>query len=583
MITVSGLHARAYAESAGDIEAIITGPEDLMHAYLAAVQRREAGTSVYGMLLLPDQRVKAGLATVPQILAQFPDFDTRVGISGELCAGRVQLDGVPASEVFARIDPMMRQIAQEFFAMCTGMLVRSFADFERLRTYLPRTKPFELLVCRTDVPAVERIAPVRPGIVVWAPTQPSSDLCLVALALADYHGDVLFVSGDAQPIPYFNVAVVLPNDARVGAALATASAVMTTQWTDPDHAIAFARQGYGILAPLGSGAHEFVRGIVTYDPLNVREMRAGAALVTGQTSSVRALPDPVPPLTGPAPPLAREELPLVTVVTPTFNRREDLRKCLGCIAAQTYPNVESIVVNDCGEPVDDIVAEFPFARLIDKKVNEGCYPAMRDGWLASKAPFIAFLSDDDWFFPDAIERLAYALIRSGAAVAHGNTVVRVQERFGDEMITTGFNASVFNETATPTEAMISTPIAGHSLLWRRDVFERIGFWRMDVAMADQEVQLRAAQQFTFAFVDQMVAEWRIRGESSFKVDSAEEMRRVFDEMHPVPHRKKLTERREAAIENVRRNQLNRQPGEPIMLPTITLPRPVPASSSSASR
>jgi hypothetical protein len=580
MVSAFGLQAEEYAAAAGDIEAIITGQDDLLRAYLMAVARREAGLPVYGMLLLDDQRVKIATAATRQIVAQYPDYDSRVGVCDELLAGRVVLDGTPASELFARIDPVTQQTISEFFSMCTGMLVRSFADLERLRPYLPRTKPFELLVPHTNVPVVERVEPVRPGLVVWSPTQPSADLCIVALALSDYHGNVTYVSGDGAAIPHLDATCYKPNDARVGAALATASAVMTTQWTDPNHAIAFARQGYGILAPVGSGAHEFVRGAVTYDPISVRSMRVGAALVTGQTSSLRRLPDPPPPLARAVPPLERSELPLVTVVTPTFNRRDDLRKCLSGIAAQTYPNIESIVVNDCGEPVDDIVAEFPFARLIDKPVNEGCYPAMRDGWLASTAPFIAFLSDDDWFFPDAVERLAYALIRSGAAVAHGNALVRVQERTDDGLITVGFNASVFNETATPAEALICTPIAGHSLLWRRDIFENMGFWRMDIVMADQEVQLRAAQRYAFVYVDQMLVEWRIRGESSFKVDSAAEMERVFDEMHPVPGREHLQRKRAAAVENVRNNQRNRLPGTPIMPATVILPRPAPVSSSS---
>ena len=40
-------------------------------------------------------------------------------------------------------------------------------------------------------------------------------------------------------------------------------------------------------------------------------------------------------------------LPLVTVGIPTFNRPEGLDVTLACITAQTYPNLEIIVSDNC--------------------------------------------------------------------------------------------------------------------------------------------------------------------------------------------------------------------------------------------
>ena len=77
------------------------------------------------------------------------------------------------------------------------------------------------------------------------------------------------------------------------------------------------------------------------------------------------------------------------------------------------------------------------------------------------------------------------------------------------MKTTGYNAGVFRETATPTEAMVCTPIAGNALMWHRSVFHEIGGWREDCELADQEIQLRSGQRYAFVWVDHMTAEWRI--------------------------------------------------------------------------
>jgi cellulose synthase/poly-beta-1,6-N-acetylglucosamine synthase-like glycosyltransferase len=328
------------------------------------------------------------------------------------------------------------------------------------------------------------------------------------------------------------------------------------------------------MAPASSGAHEYVRNLVTYDPAGVRGIRVGAAMAIAQPASVRPLPDVPPPLRiDPVPFIKPDALPLVSVIIPTFNRPDDLRMCLSCIAAQSYENVEAVVVNDAGSPVNDVVAAFPFARLVDKAQNGGVYAAMHDGWQASRGAYVAFLADDDWFYPDAVERLALAALRSGASVAHGNGLVHVQERHETRGLeSVGYNLSVFNDSTTPSDAMIATPIAGHSLLWRRGVFDEIGFWRMDMAIADQEIQLRAAQRYVFAYSDHVAVEWRIRGESSLKTDGAAELERVYWELHPAPGRDLLRQMRVATVANVRNNQQTRQPGEPVFAATVNIVR-----------
>ena len=63
--------------------------------------------------------------------------------------------------------------------------------------------------------------------------------------------------------------------------------------------------------------------------------------------------------------------------------------------------------------------------------------------------------------------------------------------------------------------------------------------------------MRAAQRYTFAYVDQVTTEWRIHGENfSGKVNSIAEQRRVFEELHPVPGRPIVTAMRTAALERI---------------------------------
>ena len=116
------------------------------------------------------------------------------------------------------------------------------------------------------------------------------------------------------------------------------------------------------------------------------------------------------------------ELPLVTVVTPTWNRHEKLLgRCIPSVRAQTYPNVEHVIVSDGPDP--ELGQElFPpwrsggrtqwYASLPEHD------PAPHWGHLArlhgielSSGSFITYCDDDDALRPNHVEVLARALIR----------------------------------------------------------------------------------------------------------------------------------------------------------------------------
>jgi glycosyltransferase involved in cell wall biosynthesis len=248
-----------------------------------------------------------------------------------------------------------------------------------------------------------------------------------------------------------------------------------------------------------------------------------------------------------------DALPLVSVVLCTYNRREDVTRALTCLQQQTYPRLEVVVVNDAGENVDDVIARFPIARPHNLPVNGGVLKAIGEGLRQAQGEYIQVLADDDWLHPDHVEGLVGAMLRTGAALAHGNTLIRYQDLIpGSEPKTTGFNAMVFNDSVSPTNALLSTPIAGHSLIFRRDIFEEIGTWREDCILADQEFQLRAANHYVMVFVDRMTAEWRVRGSDnlSSNTDSSIELRRVYEEFHPMPDRPYLELRRQEMLAKV---------------------------------
>ena len=557
MIRTYGPQAQRYAQALSDVEAIVTEPAHVLNAYIEAVRRRHAGELFYGMLLLEENHDRVLTAFAPAVLAQTPDDDRRrwllnnINVSG----GGVTINGRPGPDVLAEpnLTPQVVRGASEFLTLCPALLVRSTLEYERISTALSRRRPFDVVVLEPQLPEVERRIPERPGVVIWAPERDVAAAAFHAFALAEMPGEVTLVSADGIVPPGTRVTALRAGDPRVAGVLATAGSVVLTDAADPGAAVAFARRGYGIVAPASSGAHEFVRNAQLYDPAAQRQLYVATMKSLVEPASLRALP-PAPRAPGrPALPLeVAAAPPLVTVVIPTFNRRDDIERALGCIARQTYPNVRAVVVNDAGTPVDDIVANFPFARLLNLEQNGGAIRAVMEGLKLVEAGFVQFLADDDWLFPDHVDRLATAMIRSGAMIAHSNVLIRYVTRLEDGSLeTTGYNAEVFSATATPSEAMVCTPIAGNALMWHRSVFHEIGGWREDCGLADQEIQLRASQRYAFVWVDQMTAEWRVHASNFSKTaDSFGEQRRIYED-HPVSNRPLLTATRDNTLEGIR--------------------------------
>jgi len=555
VISVFGARAETYARGLTGIgAAVIADSEMLMTAYVEAVRFREMGQPFYGMLLYEDPRSRIILRNAGAVAAVFPDFDRRHSAVEQFCNGTLPIDGTRTSaDLWAQPDEMLNQTTSEYFTLSDAMLVRSNTEFLRLAPLLKRPRRVEVVVVEPELPRFDRAQPSRPSVVVWAPERPSTQVALHALALTEFLGEVTFVTNDGAALPGYSGRFMQIGD-EVPEILARACCVLCVDPDDPGAAVAFARRGVGVVAPLTVGAHEFVRDVVTFEIGAFRSILTAVQIAVAQPASVRALPVPLPVPVRPALPPA-DALPLVSVVLCTYNRREDVTRALTCLQQQTYPRLEVVVVNDAGENVDDVIARFPIARPHNLSVNGGVLKAIGEGLRQARGEYIQVLADDDWLQPDHVEGLVGAMLRTGASIAHGNTLIRYQQLVaGSEPKTTGYNAVVFNETATPTDALISTTIAGHSLIFRRDVFEQIGTWREDCILADQEFQLRVANHYVMVYVDRMTAEWRVRGSDNLSstTNSSTELRRVYDELHPMPDRPHVQRRREEILGNVGR-------------------------------
>ena len=125
------------------------------------------------------------------------------------------------------------------------------------------------------------------------------------------------------------------------------------------------------------------------------------------------------------------EHPLVSVVVPTRDRPELLRRAVAAIFGQTYKGpVECVVVFDQSDP-DLPWPDLPPGRTLVLRRNDrtpGLAGARNSGILAATGELVAFCDDDEWLPEKLARQVARLLATPGAAVSTTGILVRYQDR-----------------------------------------------------------------------------------------------------------------------------------------------------------
>ena len=117
----------------------------------------------------------------------------------------------------------------------------------------------------------------------------------------------------------------------------------------------------------------------------------------------------------------------VSVVIPVYNTEQYLKKCLESVCAQTYKNLEIIVVNDGSTDASLQVCEE--CRRLDIRLkilnqeNQGVSAARKLGVECATGNYICFVDSDDYIAPDMVENLldpAFDLVCSGWTKVYGD-------------------------------------------------------------------------------------------------------------------------------------------------------------------
>lgn len=179
--------------------------------------------------------------------------------------------------------------------------------------------------------------------------------------------------------------------------------------------------------------------------------------------------------------------PLVSVVTVVRNRAATIEQCLRSVLAQSYDNIEYVVLDGASDDGTVAILE-RYANDIDYLVSEpddGIYQAMNKALSVCHGDYVLLLNSDDWYRDDTVATLVRAALANDADVTHADAV------------TIGANGRVSGALEGPLHAGLHTSgmlVRHETMLVRRSVYDRYGGY-------DESYRIIADYLFTLRLYD----------------------------------------------------------------------------------
>ena len=119
--------------------------------------------------------------------------------------------------------------------------------------------------------------------------------------------------------------------------------------------------------------------------------------------------------------------PLVSICTPTFNRRPFIPYIIKCIENQTYPKkrIEWIIIDDGTDKIEDLVSHLPYVKYsyYTEKMTLGKKRNLAHA--NSKGSILVYMDDDDYYPPERISHAVDTLQKNPHALCAGSSLMHI--------------------------------------------------------------------------------------------------------------------------------------------------------------
>jgi glycosyltransferase involved in cell wall biosynthesis len=229
-----------------------------------------------------------------------------------------------------------------------------------------------------------------------------------------------------------------------------------------------------------------------------------------------------------------QALPLVSVITPSFNKGSFIEETILSIRNQTYKNIEHIVID--GGSSDETITILKSYNQDLKWISEpdkGQSDAINKGWRLAKGDIIAYLNADDTYLPDTIETIVHFFDKNP----------KIYMLYGDGIITDeqGKNPRPFHCVEFNLKKFIfrQVNIFQPSVFLRKEIFNIIGDVDQKLHLAmDFDYWLRISLEYHIGYLPRTLSVAKIYPDaksSALMHEYVFEYEYIFDKFFANPH------------------------------------------------
>ncbi len=207
-------------------------------------------------------------------------------------------------------------------------------------------------------------------------------------------------------------------------------------------------------------------------------------------------------------------MPKVSVVIPTYQAKDDVKKAINSVLNQTFRNYEVIVIDDGStDSTRQVLRSYGSRIRFFGEQHKGVSAARNRGIRASKGEYIAFLDSDDTWLPSKLA-LQVEILDTHPEI--GFIFCDVAFMANEKIL----NATVFKSRGKPYSGSIYKQvisknfISTSAMIVRKKCFDRVGlFDELLQVSEDHDMWIRLARYFKADYVDKPLVVGRIRKKS----------------------------------------------------------------------
>lgn len=206
-----------------------------------------------------------------------------------------------------------------------------------------------------------------------------------------------------------------------------------------------------------------------------------------------------------------EKKPTITVLLSVYNAENYVGIAIESILKQSFTDFELIAVDDCSTDKSwDIVQQYmkQDSRVIAKRneVNLGGCKTLNVGLKLAKGKYIARLDNDDWSYPNRLEK-QFDFLEAHPDVGIVGGVMEIMNQHGE---VTGKRKYNISDQEIRNKIFCYSPFSHPLVMIRKSILDKVGSYDPAYAPADDyELYFRIGNESQFANLPDVIMRYRV--------------------------------------------------------------------------